>query len=79
MAEASLSFEHEADQARADAGSAGASPAVVNLFRDGRDQAEPSLDDEIRGDLRVLIVLCAASAAMTLYALYAIASGLKVI
>lgn len=37
------------------------------------------MDDESRGDLRVLIVLCAASSAMTLYALYYIASGLKLI
>lgn len=78
MAEASLSsaaaFEHEPDEARA-----GASAAVVNLYRHGRDQAEQSMDDESRGDLRVLIVLCAASSAMTLYALYYIASGLKLI
>lgn len=74
MAEASLSgtaaFEHQPEEARA-----GASAAAMSLH----DQAEQLADDDSRGDLRVLVVLCAASAAMTLYTLYSIVSGLKLI
>ena len=75
MAEAYMSstatFEHEADEARADAG-----PTVVSLHRQSRDEAEYTMQEEVRGDLRVLIVLCAASAALSLAALYFIAKGL---
>jgi hypothetical protein len=63
-----------------DAGSAqGASAAEIGVYRAGASYAAHEADDEHRGDLRLLICLCAASAAVSLSALYFIVSKLNLI
>jgi hypothetical protein len=57
----------------------GLSAVGPGVFRDEENHTSFYAEDENRGDLRILICLCAASAAVSLSALYFIVSKLNLI
>ncbi len=78
MLESSLSYTSPTQTEGAGAMS-GLSAVGPGVFRDEGNHASFYAEDENRGDLRILICLCAASAAVSLSALYFIVSKLNLI
>lgn len=58
---------------------AAADNAVVGIYASAYEHAEHADDAQRRSDARILLVLCAASAALSVSALYFVASSLNLI
>jgi hypothetical protein len=78
MLESSLSYTSPT-QFEGTRAMAGLSVVGTGVYRDEENHASLHAEDEDRGDLRILLCLCAASAAVSLSALYFIVSKLNLI